>query len=143
MTVTEHLKRILADTYALQLKTQNYHWNVQGAHFKQLHELFESQYDELAEAVDEVAEHIRQLGIKAPGSFRAFEELKSISDADDNLDEQGMVQSLLDSHEAFLEALEAGRAAAESADDEVVNDFLIGRLTAHRKLAWFLKSSLA
>lgn len=142
MSVVENLNKVLADTYALRLKTQNYHWNVEGERFKSLHELFEEQYDALAAAVDEIAEHIRQLGVKAPGSLSAFNELKSISDADDNLDANGMVHSLMESHEAVAKTVEAARAAAEDAGDEVVNDFMIGRLTEHRKAAWFLRSSL-
>ena len=142
MSVVEQLKHVLADTYALQLKTQNYHWNVEGRHFSQLHALFEEQYDEISEAVDEIAEHIRQLGEKVPASFTAFNNLKSLPDANDQLDEEGMLQSLLDSHVAMDAIVEKARSIAEEADDEVVNDFLITRLAAHRKHAWFLRSSI-
>ena len=80
------LSRLLADTYTLYLKTHNYHWNVTGQRFRDLHLMFEEQYNELALAVDNVAERIRTLGAKAPGSYAAFAKLSSIADADD---EQG------------------------------------------------------
>ena len=70
--IADELSKVLADTYMLYLKTHNYHWNVTGAHFHSLHEQFEEQYTELADAIDEIAERIRALGHKAPGSFKEF-----------------------------------------------------------------------
>lgn len=141
-TLTDELKKVLANTYSLAIKTQNYHWNVEGPRFRELHLLFEEQYNEMTPAIDEAAEHIRQLGVKAPGSYSAFAELTTIAEANDNLDADGMVQSLLESNEAMVEILSKAHKAAEAEGDEVAIDFLIGRMTAHRKAAWFLRSSL-
>ena len=92
--VIEGLKNVLADSYALYLKTQNYHWNVEGPHFKPLHVLFEEQYTDLATAIDEVAELIRGLGAKAPGTWGAYEALTNIKDGDENASADAMVKAL-------------------------------------------------
>lgn len=92
--VIKKLEVALADTYALYLKTQNYHWHVTGPQFKSLHELFEMQYKELAEAVDQIAERIRIMGHKAPATFTEFNQLKTIKDGDSGLSANEMVSEL-------------------------------------------------
>lgn len=139
--VVEALKKALADSYALYLKTQNYHWNVEGPGFKQLHEMFEEQYTDLAEAVDILAELIRGLGEKAPGTWGAYGALTVIKDGDENASATQMVKELTDDQEAISQTLQHALEAAQNAGDEVVVGAIVDRLTVHRKTHWMLKSS--
>jgi starvation-inducible DNA-binding protein len=140
--VTTALKTVLADSYALALKTQNYHWNVEGRHFPSLHPMFETQYDALFEAVDTIAERIRALGEKAPGSFAEFAKLSKITDANSALDENAMVKDLHDGHVQVAKSVSAAIKTSQKAGDEVTADIMTSRLTEHDKTAWMLKSSL-
>ena len=141
-SVVETLKSVLADNYMLYLKTQNYHWNVDGPRFKGLHLMFEEQYKELAEAIDTVAELIRGLGEKAPGTFDAYNKNTVIKSGNENATAEQMIKDLSDDQEAIQKTLHKALDAAQKANDEVVAGFLIERLTVHRKTAWMLKSSL-
>ncbi len=138
----ECLKQVLADTYTLYLKTQNYHWNVTGPQFHSLHVMFEEQYTDYAMAVDEIAERIRAIGHKAPGSYAAYTKMTNISEADESLDGKGMVKDLHASQQALIKSLNAARAAAEEEGDEVSVDLTIQRLTTHEKFAWMLSASV-
>lgn len=140
--VIDGLKTVLADSYALYLKTQNYHWNVTGPQFKGLHELFELQYTDLAAAIDDIAELIRSSGEKAPGTWKAYEALTSIEDGDENADAGTMVKQLAAAQEIISRSLQQTLDAAEKAGDEVVVDAMVGRLAVHRKNRWMLQSSL-
>ena len=140
--VIEGLKNVLADNYALYLKTQNYHWNVEGPNFKGLHSLFEEQYTDLAEAIDTVAELIRGLGEKAPGTFDTYIKRTSIKPGNENASAQQMIQDLLESQTLIQKTLQQCLEIAQKAGDEVVAGFMIERLTFHRKASWILKSSL-
>lgn len=136
------LEVVLADSYALYLKTQNYHWNVEGSNFLALHALFEDQYSDLAKAIDEVAELIRGLGAKAPGTFSAYMKLTTLGDAEIS-DGRSMLQDLLNDQARLTTTLNKALAAAQDVNDEVVISFITDRLTVHRKNAWMLKSLLA
>ena len=140
--VTEALKKVLADTYSLQLKTQNYHWNVEGANFRGLHLLFEEQYNELFSAVDLIAERIRALGEKAPGSPSEFKKLSSISEGNNELDSNRMLKDLYESNQTVLTTIKKALATADKASDDSTVDLLTQRITTHDKAAWMLKSSL-
>ena len=140
--VVEALKKVLADNYALYLKTQNYHWNVEGANFRGLHLLFEEQYTDLTAAIDTVAELIRGLGEKAPGTFDAYARAASIKPGDEYAPAEQMVADLREDQAAIQKTLQAALEAAQAAGDEVVAGFMIERLTVHRKVAWMLKSSI-
>jgi starvation-inducible DNA-binding protein len=140
--VIEGLKNVLADNYALYLKTQNYHWNVEGPDFKGLHLLFEEQYTDLAGAIDTVAELIRGLGEKAPGTFDTYIKRTSIKSGNENASAQQMVKDLLESQALIQKTLQQCLEIAQKAGDEVVAGFMIERLTFHRKASWILKSSL-
>ncbi len=140
--VIETLKTVLADNYALYLKTQNYHWNVEGPHFKSLHLLFEEQYTDLAMAIDTVAELIRGLGEKAPATFDVYARHTSIKPGNEHASADQMVKELTEDQAAIQKTLQHALAAAQKAGDEVVAGFMIERLTVHRKAAWMLKSSL-
>lgn len=140
--IADGLKTVLADTYALYLKTQNYHWNVTGPLFKPVHELTEEQYTELATAVDEIAERIRALGIKAPGSFAAYQGLTDVTNADENLDAQGMIGDLVTTHEHLVAKNRALYEAADQAGDATTVALLDERLASHEKTTWMLRSFL-
>src|SRR5437899_320158 len=99
--VAKGLNHFLANNYLLYLKTQNYHWNVESHHFKALHMMFEEQYQELQEAVDEIAERIRALGHRSPGSFAEFVQLSTLHEAAHNPSADEMVKHLLSDHEAM------------------------------------------
>lgn len=140
--VVDVLKNVLADTYMLYLKTQNYHWNVEGPNFKALHLLFEEQYTELAMAVDTTAELIRGLGEKAPGAFDAYAKRTTIKSGNENATAGQMVEELAADQAIISKTLQHALDVAQKAGDEVVSTFVGDRLTAHRKAAWMLKSSL-
>lgn len=143
-SVAEELKRLLADTYTLYLKTQNYHWNVTGAMFSALHTLFEEQYGELAAANDEIAERIRALGHFAPGSYREFADLASIAEADSGTppDAQTMLATLLRDHETLAATSRRVIDAADEAGDDVSADLATVRMQVHQKAAWMVRSTL-
>lgn len=141
MTVTEVLEKILADSYALYFKTQNYHWNVTGTEFRSLHLLFESQYTELAEAIDEIAERIRTLGKKVP-KLSKFIKLASVSEADWDLDSPAMITDLAKSQDTILASLNDGLKISQKSGDEGTADMIIQRIKVHEKNKWMLVSSL-
>jgi starvation-inducible DNA-binding protein len=137
--VAESLGKLLADTYVLYVKTQNFHWNVVGPRFPYLHTLFEQQYTELAAATDEIAERIRALGHHAPGSMAEFLKLASVKEPSAGLDADAMVRALLADHEAVIREARAVQREIQEAGDEESSDVVIGRLAAHGKAAWMLR----
>jgi len=137
----KQLEIILADTYALYLKTQNYHWNVRGIHFKALHGLFEEHYIELAEAVDTIAEQIRVLGALAPATFKEFEKLKTLKDGNAKAPANKMVKDLAKDHNTLVKDLNRALELAEEAHDEGTANVLSDRVSAHEKARWMLEVS--
>lgn len=135
------LSVLLADTYALYLKTQNYHWHVKGAQFKALHGLFEEQYVELAQAVDGVAERILIIGGKAPATFREFETLKRIKDGNSSLSANEMVIELANDHGTLVKDLNLSLRLAQEHHDEGTATLLGDRIEAHEKMRWMLNAS--
>jgi starvation-inducible DNA-binding protein len=133
---------LLADTYMLYLKTQNFHWNVTGPHFFSLHKLFEEQYLALAAAIDELAERIRALGAHTPASFSYFLKISSLDEPDEHVNADNMVKILLRDHEMLAKSLVKLCKIAEDGSDEVTLDLLIERKSMHDKTAWMLKSTL-
>ncbi|MEX1213356.1 MAG: Dps family protein [Balneolaceae bacterium] len=140
--ISEGLSRLLADSYMLYLKSHNYHWNVTGTLFHPLHEMFEEQYTELAEAIDEIAERIRALGSHAPGSFREFSELTSIREETDEPDAMEMIKRATEAHEIVIRTARAALGACQDAGDEASIDLITQRLHTHSKAAWMLRSHL-
>ncbi len=140
--IADDLSKVLADTYMLYLKTHNYHWNVTGKLFYPLHEQFEEQYQELAEAVDEIAERIRALGYKAPGTFREFQELTSIEEDTEKPEALEMVRRLALANEQVLRTARGSLESVNKAEDEATLDLLTQRLHVHSKVAWMLRSHL-
>ncbi|MBP3192802.1 Dps family protein [Natronogracilivirga saccharolytica] len=136
------LNRLLADSYMLYLKTHNYHWNVTGMNFQPLHELFEEQYTELAEAIDAIAEQIRTLGHFAPGSFKAYSKITSIEEEEDVPSAEVMVKRLQESNETLIRTAREALGPCEEAGDEASLDLVTERLRNHSKVAWMLRSHL-
>ncbi|HVW52435.1 MULTISPECIES: Dps family protein [unclassified Trinickia] len=141
--IAEGLSRLLADTYTLYLKTHNFHWNVTGPMFNTLHLMFEGQYNELALAVDAIAERIRALGVHAPGSYKDFAKLSSIPEADGVPAAEEMIRQLVQGQEAVARTARDVFAAADAANDQPTADLLTQRLQTHEKTAWMLRSMLA
>ena len=140
--VAKHLSKLLADTYSLYLKTHSFHWNVTGPQFNSLHLMFETQYNELWQAADEVAERIRTLDVFAPGSYSQFSKLSSIKEESGVPEWKEMVSQLVDGHEIVAATTRATIKAADVAGDEGTADMVTGRLMAHEKTAWMLRSLL-
>jgi starvation-inducible DNA-binding protein len=140
--IAEGLSRVLADTYTLYLKTHNFHWNVTGPMFNTLHLMFETQYNELALAVDLIAERIRALGHPAPGSYKAYSKLSSIAEADGVPAAEEMIKQLVEGHEAVAKTARKVFPAAAKADDQPTADLMTERLQIHEKTAWMLRSML-
>ncbi|MBS1984255.1 MAG: DNA starvation/stationary phase protection protein [Bdellovibrionales bacterium] len=141
--ISDGLSRLLGDTYTLYLKTHNYHWNVEGPMFQTLHLMFETQYNELALAVDLIAERIRSLGFYAPGSYTEFSKLSTIKDETGRPDATTMIQNLVRDHETVCRVAREIFPTVEEAHDEPTADLLTQRMEIHEKTAWMLRSLLA
>ncbi|WP_372018731.1 Dps family protein [Pseudoxanthomonas sp. 10H] len=143
--IAEGLSRYLSDAFTLYLKTHNFHWNVTGPMFNSLHNMFEQQYTEQWNALDEVAERTRALGFNTPGSYAEFIRLTSIREepgADGVPDWKGMVQQLVAGNEAVCRTARAVLKTADDAGDDPTVDLLTQRLQTHEKYAWMLRSLL-
>jgi len=141
--IADGLSVLLADSYTLYLKTHNYHWNVTGPMFQTLHTLFETQYTELAVAVDDIAERIRALDEFAPGSYKQYAKLTSIKEADGIPTAEEMIRDLVKGQEAVTKTARSLVKIADDAADEVTLDLLTQRMTVHEKNAWMLRSLIA
>lgn len=135
------LEQCLADTYALALKSLNYHWNIESPNFYSLHGMFEDQYRELFTAIDDFAERIAALGFKAPATLSEYAKTTKIPDGNSSLEGQKMVADLLDSHNIAIESLKELREAASSDNDPETEGMASGRIEAHQKNAWMLRAS--
>lgn len=136
------LKEVLANTFALYLKTQYYHWNVEGPDFSQLHNFFSDLYQEIYGSVDRIAEQIRALGSYSPGSFERFIELSSIKGEDRVLNSKDMIQQLLIDNEKCIVVLTSCYYLAEDSKEIGLTNFLQDRVDQHKKHIWMLKSFL-
>ena len=141
--IADGLARLLADTYTLYLKTHNFHWNVTGPMFNTLHLMFEQQYNELALAVDLIAERIRALGHPAPGSYSAYGRLSTVKEADGVPGADEMIRTLAEDQEAVARTARAVFPIAEKANDQPTADLLTQRLQVHEKTAWMLRAMAA
>lgn len=140
--VADGLARLLADAYAVYLKTHGYHWNVRGPYFAALHALFMTQYTEIWTAIDEIAERIRALGATAPQGYGRFAQLSTIRDGDPGQGAEGMLAELVRDHETLIATAREVRKAAEQAGDDVSAAIIDNRVQAHEKHAWMLRASL-
>ena len=140
--IAEGLVKALADSYALYIKTHNFHWNVEGPLFSELHKLFETQYLELAEAVDEIAERIRALGAYVPASFTQFNQITTIKEEVNHVSATEMIKQLVLGQEEVVKTARLLIPIAEEYHDQPTADMLIDRMTVHEKNAWMLRSLL-
>jgi len=141
--ITEGLSKLLADTYTLYLKTHNFHWNVTGPMFQTLHLMFEQQYNELALAVDLIAERIRALGFPAPATYKEFLQLSSIKEDDAVPTADEMIRLLVEGQESVVRTARSVFPVVERVSDEPTADLLTQRMQVHEKTAWMLRSLLA
>jgi starvation-inducible DNA-binding protein len=141
--IAQGLSRMLADTYTLYLKTHNFHWNVTGPMFQTLHLMFEQQYNELALAVDLIAERIRALGFPAPGTYAEFARLSSIKESKGVPTAQNMIRELVAGQEAVVKTARSVFPLVDKVNDEPSADLLTQRMQVHEKTAWMLRSLLA
>jgi starvation-inducible DNA-binding protein len=140
--IADGLSRLLADTYSLYLKTHNFHWNVTGPMFNTLHLMFETQYTELALAVDLVAERIRALGFPAPATYSEYAKLTSIPEPTGVPTANAMIQQLVEGQETVTRTARSIFAVVDAAHDEPTADLLTQRMQLHEKNAWMLRSLL-
>jgi starvation-inducible DNA-binding protein len=140
--IVESLSTVLADAYMLYLKTHNFHWNVTGPLFSALHVMFEEQYTEQWNALDEIAERIRALGHFAPATYKRYAELSSIKEEPEVLSSKDMIRQLVDGNEILIRTLRAGVRVADELDDYPTADLLTTRMEVHEKNAWMLRSFL-
>jgi starvation-inducible DNA-binding protein len=140
--IADGLSRLLADTYTLYLKTHNFHWNVTGPMFQTLHLMFETQYNELALAVDLIAERIRALGYPAPGTYSDYAKLSSIKETPGVPKAEEMIRLLVEGQEAVVRTARSIFPIVDDAHDEPTADLLTQRMQVHEKTAWMLRSLL-
>lgn len=141
--IADGLSKLLADTYTLYLKTHNFHWNVTGPMFNTLHLMFETQYNELALAVDAIAERIRALGYPAPGTYKEYAKLSSIAEEDGVPAATDMIRKLVEGQEAVVRTARSIFPVVDAAGDEPSADLLTQRMQTHEKTAWMLRAMLA
>ena len=138
--VAEGLKHLLADSYTLYLQSHNFHWNVTGPQFRELHLMFEEHYTELATAVDEIAERILTLGSPAPGTYKAMAELSSVNEVEGVPNAEEMVDILQRGHERVVKTCRGVLAVAQDAADESSAALVSDRMRIHEKTAWMLRA---
>lgn len=136
------MKVAFASEYAFALKAQNFHWNVEGPLFPQLHDLFGNIYDEVYGAIDDFAENVRKLGSYTPASFSRFSMLTQVEDELNMLEDRAMLSELLDDSDKMVKLLKMVFDASEAAGEHGLSDFLAGRMDAHRKHSWMLRATL-
>lgn len=138
--IASELSTFLADTYLVYVKSQNFHWNVTDPRFHSLHEFFEDQYKDLADAADLIAERIRAVGEKSPGSMREFLELSRLSESDNKLSADEMLKTLLNDHNSIIGWLRNAIEQTTAWGDQGTADLYIERLRVHEKTAWMIKA---
>ena len=141
-TICTILNKTLATTYAIYLKTQFFHWNVTGKEFYALHVMFQKHYEELAEAIDEIAERVRSLGENPPGSFSAFAKLSDIQEETTPPSSESMLKKLTTDHETLICYLRKHLPQVEKLEDGATADLINKRLATHEKAAWMLRTSI-
>jgi starvation-inducible DNA-binding protein len=141
-SIVDGLSRLLSDTYVLYLKTHNFHWNVTGPMFRTLHLMFEEQYNELALAVDSIAERIRALGFPVPGAYSIYARLSSIKEEPGVPSAEGMIKQLVEGQEAVTRTARGIFPLLDKVSDEPTADLLTQRMQVHEKTAWMLRALL-
>lgn len=140
--MADSLNQVLADSYALMSLTHLAHWNVEGPGFFALHTAFQTQYEELFIAVDEIAERIRALGVYALGGLGTFAKVAKMKEFAAPISQADYVRALIDANEKLVADAEVARDLAGQANDPESQDLMIGRITLHQKTIWMLRSFL-
>jgi len=138
--IAEGLKKLLADSYTLYLQTHNFHWNVSGPQFRELHLMFEEHYTELAVAVDDIAERIRTLDVVAPGTYKEFSKLSSIREVEGVPSSEEMVDILTEGHEQVVRTSRDVLKVAQEGEDESTAALVSDRMRIHEKTSWMLRA---
>lgn len=142
-SVAQAVEGLLADSFRLYVTLHGFHWNAQGPRFRMLHLMFEEQYREMWEALDDIAERLRILGRRAPGSVGAFAAAGTLPDRDAPMNARAMLQAAHDGHAALAAQCRAGLAMPAMAEDPGSADLLTQRLAVHEKAVWMLRATLA
>ncbi|MBN1378576.1 MAG: DNA starvation/stationary phase protection protein [Gammaproteobacteria bacterium] len=140
LSIAEGLKHLLADSYTLYLQTHNFHWNVIGPQFRELHLMFEEHYTELAVAVDDIAERIRTLDVPAPGTYKELAQLSAIKEVDGVPEAKKMVDILTAGHEQVVKTCRNVVELAQKGGDESTLALASDRMRIHEKTAWMLRA---
>jgi starvation-inducible DNA-binding protein len=141
--VSLELQKLLADEFVLYTKTRNYHWNIEGANFMELHKIYESQYEQLDEIMDQVAERIRQLGHYAEAQLKDFIKLTRLGEDGYATDQKTQLRNLLEDHETMIRHLRKNiDDFTDKYKDAGSADFVTGLMKEHEKIAWFFRSYL-
>lgn len=142
--VSTQLAKLLADEYVLYTKTRNAHWNVEGPDFHSMHLFFESQYEQLDEIMDSVAERIRMLGHYAPGTLKSFLQLTHLGELTERSnDSMGFIRELVEDHDSIIEFIRGNiNPFANDYEDSGTSDFITGLMEDHEKMAWMLRAHL-
>jgi len=140
----EKLNKLLADEFVLYTKTRNYHWNVEGSNFMEMHKFYENLYTELEEVIDVVAERIRSIGHYSQGRLKDFIQLTNLQEQDYTSDQKKQLQNLLEDHETIIRYLRREIATFnDKLKDQGNGDLLTGLMKQHEKWAWFIRSYLS
>ena len=140
--LAKYLAKALSTSYLLYVKTQGFHWNVVGPMFYGLHKMTEEQYEDLAEAIDEIAERIRAIGFTAPGSVKQFIQLSDVQEETGTPDAKAMIKQLIEGNEICSRDLREAVIKADSLNDVKTADLLTQRIGQHEQNAWMLRSLL-
>jgi starvation-inducible DNA-binding protein len=141
LAIADGLKKLLADSYTLYLQTHNFHWNVTGVNFRELHLMFEEHYTELSSAVDDIAERIRTLDVAAPATYKEFSRLSSIEEVEGVPSSVAMVELLTKGHEQVIKTSRKVLKTAQEFDDESTASLVSDRMRVHEKTAWMLRAT--
>jgi starvation-inducible DNA-binding protein len=137
------LNKILADEYLLYTKTRNYHWNIEGSNFMEMHLFFENQYNSIDESIDEIAERVRQIGHYTQGRLKDFIKQSQLVEQEYTSDQKSQLKNLLDDHEAIIRFLRLHIDIFTDKYKDAGNaDYITGLMEKHEKMAWFLRSYL-
>lgn len=139
----DRLTIVLSDEMLLYVKTRNFHWNVSGNSFMELHKLFEAQYTDLEHTIDEVAERITKLGGKAIGTMKEFIDHSNLKESPKTIEQKEMLKELLADHETTLKQLRDHIKATEESNDYGTADFMTGILLKHESMSWMLRKYVA
>lgn len=140
--IADSLSHLLADTFSLYLTTHYFHWNVKGMRFRPMHQMLEEQYNEIWNALDEIAERIRELGFEAPGSLSVYSKMSTLPEPRSGMNNAEMLEFLVKGHGQVIERIRGIYPLTSEVNDGATGSLLDDRCSAHEKMAWMLRSML-